>query len=771
MRGLRQLGLAAKRPSVVLALVALGLLAGRASAAGHAGFMAQLELAGDAATMQALMAAHAVSVAAVRASLAADYVFIVCYGLLLAMSTASLGRWLGGPWETAGAAAAFASLLAAALDAVENAALLHALEGHAGARLAQLAAGAKFLLVLAALAVLLASLVAAVAKGERARPDDEMPKVGPDAGPPKALTCDIVMKGGITSGIVYPRAVARLADEYRFVNVGGASAGAIAASLTAAAEYARAAGRDGFKVLAALPSWLGTDGRLFKLFRPNPETRGPFDVFVAFLGDVALPFKLARAFVIAAFSFPVSCALGLAPGGLLGWAAFATSTPAWGVTGAVAISVVAVPLALVVGLLVTVVVALPRNGFGMCSGHLDGQVSLSDWLAQALETLCGIEGRPVVFGDLWTAGEIFASVDDMRAAAAGRAAVDRKINFEALTTSLAHGRPYRMPEPGRTFYFRRQDLERVLPRHVVDWMVTHPGEAKERGERTLPAEYLPLPAPHDLPVIFAVRLSLSFPFLLSAVKLWGVDWSKAVNHRAGQPLAPDESWMSDGGIASNFPIHFFDALVPSRPTFGLDLEPFQEERQPNADESKNVFLPDNNAEGFQESWNHFRGLGGFIGALVDAIQAFMDNMQARAPGFRDRIARIYLADEEGGLNLTMPSDVVERLAKRGGAAGDKIVQRFIYDRPSGWENHRWVRLRSLLGQLDPQLRHLADVLVAHPVPEQVPSYPWRSATRADLAKAVIGDLIHIGERLEASGSNLTEGEPRAVPVLRTTPRV
>jgi predicted acylesterase/phospholipase RssA len=687
------------------------------------------------------------------------------------MSTASLGSWLGGRWEKVGAAAAFASLLAAALDVVENTALLHVLEDNAGARLAQIAAAAKFLLALAALAVLLASLVAAVAKGERARPDDEMPKAAPDAGPRKALTCDVVMKGGITSGIVYPRAVARLADEYRFVNVGGASAGAIAASLTAAAEYARAKGRDGFAVLAALPTWLGTDGRLFKLFRPNAETRGPFDVFVAFLGDVTLPFKLARALVVAAFSFPVCCALGLVPGGLLAWAAFATSTPAWGVTGAVAISLLVVPLALVAGLLAAVVVALPRNGFGMCSGHIDGQVSLSDWLARLLEAMCGVQGRPLVFADLWTAGETFASVDDLRAAAAGRAAADRTINFEALTTSLVHGRPYRMPEPGRTFYFRRQDLEHVLPRHVVDWMVAHPGEAKEREGRTLPPEFLPLPAPHDLPVVFAVRLSLSFPFLLSAVKLWGVDWSKPVNRRPGQPLALDESWMSDGGIASNFPIHFFDALVPSRPTFGLDLASFQEARQPDADESKNVFLPDNNAEGSQESWNHFRGIGGFIGALVDAIQAFMDNMQAHAPGFRDRIARIYLADEEGGLNLTMPGDVVERLAKRGAAAGDKIVKRFVHDRPSGWENHRWVRMRSLLGLLDPQLRHLADVLVAHPVPEPASSYPWHSATRAKLATDVVDDLIHIGQRLEASGSNLTEGEPRPVPVLRTTPRV
>ena len=66
--------------------------------------------------------------------------------------------------------------------------------------------------------------------------------------------CDLVMKGGITSGIVYPPVVLKLAAKdpnplsdphrpegrsYRFRNIGGTSAGAIAAAVTAAAEYGR----------------------------------------------------------------------------------------------------------------------------------------------------------------------------------------------------------------------------------------------------------------------------------------------------------------------------------------------------------------------------------------------------------------------------------------------------------------------------------------------------------------------------------------------------
>jgi hypothetical protein len=37
------------------------------------------------------------------------------------------------------------------------------------------------------------------------------------------LECDIVMKGGITSGVIYPLAVCELAQTYRLRSVGGAS--------------------------------------------------------------------------------------------------------------------------------------------------------------------------------------------------------------------------------------------------------------------------------------------------------------------------------------------------------------------------------------------------------------------------------------------------------------------------------------------------------------------------------------------------------------------
>ena len=57
--------------------------------------------------------------------------------------------------------------------------------------------------------------------------------------PPIDRYCDLVLTGGVTDGVIYPWAVLELARAYRFKNIGGTSVGAMAAAVTAAAEYAR----------------------------------------------------------------------------------------------------------------------------------------------------------------------------------------------------------------------------------------------------------------------------------------------------------------------------------------------------------------------------------------------------------------------------------------------------------------------------------------------------------------------------------------------------
>lgn len=67
--------------------------------------------------------------------------------------------------------------------------------------------------------------------------------------------CDLVMKGGITSGVVYPLAIVELSRKYLFKNIGGTSAGAVAAVITAAAEYGKRTGNpSGYERLEKLPN-------------------------------------------------------------------------------------------------------------------------------------------------------------------------------------------------------------------------------------------------------------------------------------------------------------------------------------------------------------------------------------------------------------------------------------------------------------------------------------------------------------------------------------
>src|SRR4051794_6806656 len=93
--------------------------------------------------------------------------------------------------------------------------------------------------------------------------------------------CDVIMKGGITSGVVYPEAFVRLSRKYRFKSIGGASAGAIGAALGAAAEHNRAGG--GFITLRNKTNDLA-DGGLKKLFQPQASTRPLLPIMIAAAG-------------------------------------------------------------------------------------------------------------------------------------------------------------------------------------------------------------------------------------------------------------------------------------------------------------------------------------------------------------------------------------------------------------------------------------------------------------------------------------------------------
>jgi predicted acylesterase/phospholipase RssA len=374
---------------------------------------------------------------------------------------------------------------------------------------------------------------------------------------------------------------------------------------------------------------------------------------------------------------------------------------------------------------------------------LDDVRPLTPWLADKLDELAGINGNdPLTFGDLWkplTGGSrrdlgdlpnaIMADLpsgvdetDDSPLVANSQ----RDINLRMVTSCLTLGHPFGLPFETRAFFFDPADMRTYFPERVVALMIRRSARPRSVREsiifKSIPAPFLPFPAPEDMPVVVAARMSLSFPILLSAVPLYAIDWSlpdhiasndkirelarvggeSALAELSAITLSPEKCWFSDGGISSNFPIQFFDSPLPKWPTFGIDLDPFQPGVEPDPDQSKNVWMPERNDDGRADSWNRFAQesprsrLAAFLAAIVDTMQNWVNNGQARLPGYRDRIAHVQLTDTEGGLNLNMPVETRRALIERGTAAGTMAAAHFAPNSKveTNWPNHRWVRYRS-----------------------------------------------------------------------------
>lgn len=603
--------------------------------------------------------------------------------------------------------------------------------------------------------------------------------------------CDVVMKGGITSGVVYPHALCELARTYRFANVGGTSAGAIAAAAAAAAEHGREHG--GFEKLAALPEWVGSGDNLFRLFQPQQATRPFFRLFTAGLGRKGSG-KWLRLGGAAVRSFPLTVLAGLAPGVALVVLAVWTGSGALAVAAAAAGILLAL-LGLAVALGLRLVVGLPRavggNHFGLCSGLSEGggaPPALTPWLADVIDDLAAKEGDgPLTFGDLRAKG----------------------VDLQVMTTNVTHRRPHRIPWRGRELLFDPDAMRRLFPERIVAWMEAHPpplGDGREAAGTRRRLEALaplrPFPAPDDLPVVVAARMSLSFPLLISAVPLHALDMTRRRTREAveavedgrapTEPLAAEVCWFSDGGIASNFPVHFFDTPLPTRPTFAIDLDGFHPDHPRRPDQAANVYLPSSNVGGLLDSWHRldpepgFASLAGFLSGIVRTMQNHVDASLTHQPGFRDRIVHVHTAPDEGGMNLTMPPHVIEALTLRGQAAGRALVERFA-ETPGtepglSWDNHRWVRYRSAVAALVEQLERFGRAWRASPEGERTyrdlvdrgrdvgpAGYRFTSDGQRALALALTELLAEVGERSEEGETGVDRGAPRPEPVARIVP--
>lgn len=620
--------------------------------------------------------------------------------------------------------------------------------------------------------------------------------------------CDLVMKGGITSGIVYPNAVLSLAREYRFKNIGGTSAGAIAAAVAAAAalgDRRRHAGEPvqaevGFAGLADVSAQLSRRGFIYSLFQPARGGRTAYRLLVTLAGKSSLPRKIAclLAAVFAIAPLELLAALALLLG--IGWLAAGSQ----GMWATLLPSLLCAYGAGVLASALRVARVARRNLLGLCSGATQPDATapaLTDWLHARLQALSGqpLE-QPLTFGDLHRAPRY-----------PGEPAGSQSISLQMITTCVSHTEPRTLPFNGAHFWFRREEFMQLFPASVVEWLVAQAG-APQRVEGV---DYYRLVDGEQLPVLVATRMSLSFPLLISAVPLHEPARRERRCESADEALPPRDNrnvadstegltsagqgegsviaafrvcWFSDGGISSNFPIHLFDAALPRWPTFGINLvyprhpEATQPDDDAEAAVDAAVFLPTENRQGWQRSYQPIARplaaaeMSGFLFSIVSTMQNWRDVLQARAPGYRDRIVHVTLQGDEGGMNLDMPQAVLSRIAAKGSVAGERFGD-------FSFANHYWIRWRNLASAYqrytlevartdDPAQRVAAwqDAYetVARGEPP-APSYRLGSEDKRRASQQLWRLMVEQGEAWEDLGPDLTEGAPRPLPQMKVTP--
>ncbi len=621
----------------------------------------------------------------------------------------------------------------------------------------------------------------------------------------EARYCDLVMKGGITSGLVYPKAVIEIGRRYRFRSVGGTSAGAIAAALSAAAalgERRRSAlgtTDGGMERLEATAAQLSAPGRIFSLFQPIPRLRTAFELLVRLskkptAGTMAW-LIVSRSLVLAPVSF-------LAVIAVLATIAFVMG----GWPGVLAAAIPSVGCALLLAILRAASATaeqLRGNMLGMCPGKSqpgNRELGLSDWMHAEIRALAGFgdgDGPPVLFRDLWSA----PAYPDEAAATTG----ERVLSLEVITTDVSHSEPRTLPFAKGTLWFRETDMLRLFPESVVSAMI-------DPAEPTLldaGVEYRPFPIGGALPIVVAARMSLSFPLLICAVPLFEqhflrraegpIDVREAPAAAAPAAAALSEAteeltsassedpgraasfemrvcWFTDGGVSSNFPLHLFDAPMPRWPTFAIDLVYPPEGTPPSPSP---VFLPTGNDQGWRQRYTSLdrsggvQAVGAFLFGIVATMQNWRDLIQGRAPGHRDRIVQVEIEPTEGGMNLDMPADVLAALAEKGALAG-RVLGGFDF------ENHYWVRYRNLQASMERYGLGLHTAFASSPAGAEGAferareglanegPYPFNVGQAREAARR-LNELVAEVELWADWDGSLANGAPNPPPTLRITP--
>ncbi len=351
--------------------------------------------------------------------------------------------------------------------------------------------------------------------------------------PPQDRFCDLVLNGGVASGVVYPWALLKLARHYRFRSIGGNSVGAMAAAIAAAAEYGRCIGvENAFEPLRRLPLELAEeqDGeakmrrlfvpgagleRLLRLFviaveegdappdtgppeeagAPQPEAsvnkatatgnaQPPARGWRGALMEAVRSYGLHRPLV----AFLVSAVLALA-----GWCLLAVLVVCslfWPAASAVPLMPLCLAAALLtLGVLIGFILllawalacvygdmkALPANCYGFCTGlgSPGGPEGLVELMHKAIQRSAGRvqEDPPLTFADLWAAPR-FGRAGPVPLAG-GLQPLEPGIELQMFTSNVTQGRPVRLPvnDANTRLYFLPDEWAKFFPPTVMGALI------------------------------------------------------------------------------------------------------------------------------------------------------------------------------------------------------------------------------------------------------------------------------------------------------------
>lgn len=428
-------------------------------------------------------------------------------------------------------------------------------------------------------------------------------------------TCNLVLKGGVSSGLVYARAVTRLKDVYRFRGLAGASAGAIAAAFAAAADYARAHGDAGG--FGRLERHAGDMVRRLKdLF----EASAPFRPLLR--ATIHLAPGSGRANYLAALTCFAPAALGgagvLTAATAAVYAAMHLTAWEWAVPALVLAAILGAVAGIVIQFTTLVVLAARDYNFGISTG-----LALTAWLHAAVQDIAGTD-KVLTFADL----------------------AARDIDLRMVASQISLARPVFLPELEHPMWFEPAAWRRLFPDAVM---------AALAGTNDPAAALWRLP--DDMPVIVALRMSLACPGLFEQVPVYA------------EPLtAPDPArrlYIGDGGLTVNFPFDLF--LGNGEPTLAIDLESLA------PGETRRVWRIDEEYD-WPVRFTRLPGPLAFCWSLFRNMREGQNRAASRRPRDGLHVFRIGLRPSEGGMNLDMTADQAAALMAHGAAAGDYILK-------------------------------------------------------------------------------------------------